>query len=145
MKLSLKDSIFAKMRHAKIKVTRQRELIIDILLGEKHPLTAEDIMTKLQKSKEPISCDLVTIYRTLNQFEKINVVQKSFFNDNSAHYCLNDLEHDEHHHHFICKKCHKITEIDMCMMESQNKALEKMGFTDVTHRLEFYGLCPKCS
>ncbi len=102
-------------------------------------------MAKFKKSKNPGKCDLVTIYRTLHQFEKINLVQKSFFSENSAQYCLNDLDDHHHHHHFLCKKCQKITEIDSCLLESQLKALEKKGFRDIVHRLEFFGICPQCT
>lgn len=140
-----KETIFAKMRAHKVKVTRQREKIIDCLLNSHQPQTAEEIMAKLQKSKDPVQCDLVTIYRTLHQFEKIKLVQKSFFSENSAQYCLNDLDDDHHHHHFLCKKCHKITEVDSCLLESQLKALEKKGFREISHRLEFFGICPQCA
>jgi Fur family ferric uptake transcriptional regulator len=141
----LKDAIFHKMKKHKMKLTRQREKIIDSLLQSHHPQTAEDIMARLKKSKEAVGCDLVTIYRTLHQFEKINLVQKSFFSENSAQYCINDLADHEHHHHFLCKKCQKITEIDSCLIENQTKLLEKKGFREISHRLEFFGLCPQCA
>lgn len=144
-KATPKTAIFAKMREHKIKVTRQREKIIDCLMAAPQPQTAEEIMAKLKKSKDPGKCDLVTIYRTLHQFEKINLVQKSFFSENSAQYCLNDLDDHHHHHHFLCKKCQKITEIDSCLLESQLKALEKKGFREISHRLEFFGICPLCA
>lgn len=139
-----KEAIFAKMREHKMKVTSQREKIIDCLMGTPQPQTAEEILAKLKKSKDPGKCDLVTIYRSLHQFEKINLVQKSFFSENSAQYCLNDLD-DHHHHHFLCKKCHKITEVDSCLLESQLKSLEKKGFREISHRLEFFGICPQCA
>ena len=139
-----KDAIFAKMRENKVKVTSQREKVIDCLIVAPAPQTAEEIMAKLKKCKDPGKCDLVTIYRTLHQFEKINIVQKSFFSENSAQYCLNDPD-DHHHHHFLCKKCNKITEIDSCLLDSQLKSLEKKGFRDISHRLEFFGICPQCA
>jgi len=142
---SAKNSIFTKMKEHKMKLTRQREKIIDCLLSSHHPQTAEEIMAKLKKNKDEGLCDLVTIYRTLHQFEKINLVQKSFFSENSAQYCLNDIDHHDHHHHFVCKKCHKITEIDLCLVEGQTKLLEKKGFREISHRLEFFGLCPQCA
>jgi Fe2+ or Zn2+ uptake regulation protein len=139
-----KEAIFAKMRENKVKVTSQREKIIDCLIAAPAPQTAEEIMAKLKKSKDPGKCDLVTIYRSLHQFEEIKIVQKSFFSENSAQYCLNDLD-DHHHHHFLCKKCRKITEIDSCLLESQLKNLEKKGFREISHRLEFFGICPQCA
>jgi Fur family ferric uptake transcriptional regulator len=145
MKKTTKESLFGKMKEHKMKQTRQRENIIDALLSTHQPQTAESLLAKLKKSKDSGACDLVTVYRTLHQFEKINLVQKSFFTDNSAQYCINDLEHEEHHHHFQCKKCHRITEIDLCGIDTQTKLLEKKGFRDISHRLEFFGLCPQCA
>jgi len=145
MKKGSKDALLGKMKDHKIKITRQRERILECLLSTHQPQTAETILAKLKKAKDAGACDLVTVYRTLHQFEKINLVQKSFFSDNSAQYCLNDLEDHEHHHHFLCRKCHKITEIDLCVIENQTKILEKKGFRDISHRLEFFGLCPQCA
>lgn len=133
------------MRENKVKITRQREKIIECLMGTSQPQTAEVIMAKLKQRKEPGKCDLVTIYRTLHQFEKIKVVQKSFFSENSAQYCLNDLDDHHHHHHFLCNKCQKITEIDSCFLDGQLKQLEKKGFRNISHRLEFFGVCPHCA
>ncbi|MBC7371661.1 MAG: transcriptional repressor [Bdellovibrionaceae bacterium] len=145
MKKGSKELLLQKMKDNKMKLTRQREEILECLLSTHQPQTAESILAKLKKSKVAGACDLVTIYRTLHQFEKIRLVQKSFFADNSAQYCLNDLEDDEHHHHFLCKKCHKITAIDLCVIENQTKLLERKGFKEISHRLEFFGLCPQCA
>jgi Fe2+ or Zn2+ uptake regulation protein len=144
MKKAAKEAILRKMKEHKMKLTRPREKIIECLLASPQPQTAEDILAKLKRAKEAGACDLVTIYRTLHQFEKIHLVQKSFFRDASALYCLNDLEQEDHHHHFLCKKCRKITEIDLCLIENQTKLLEKKGFREISHRLEFFGLCPQC-
>jgi len=40
-----------------------------------------------------------------------------------------------HHHHLVCTRGAAVMEIG----ESPT-----YGFTAVTHRLEFFGLCPKC-
>ncbi len=145
LELTRKDSIFLKMKEHKIKVTSQRLKIIECLLESPLPQTAEEIMAKLKKNKEPGKCDLVTIYRTLHQFEKIKVVEKSFFSENTAQYCINDLNDHQHHHHFLCKMCQKITEINSCLLEDQLSQLEKKGFRDISHRLEFFGVCPQCT
>ena len=145
MKKGTKDILLQKMKEHKIKLTRQREEILNCLLLTPQPQSAENILAKLKKSKDAGTCDIVTVYRTLHQFEKINLVQKSFFADNSAQYCLNDLDDQKHHHHFLCKKCRKITEIELCLIENQINLLEKKGFREITHRLEFFGLCPQCA
>jgi len=143
--LSKKEVLFAKMREHKMKITTQREKILECLLASSAPQTAEKIMAKLKKSKMPGPCDLATVYRCLQQFEKINLVQKSFFHDNGAQYCLNDPAQERHHHHFQCKKCQQIMEVDSCFLEEQLKHLEKKGFREISHRLEFFGLCPACA
>jgi Fur family peroxide stress response transcriptional regulator len=49
------------------------------------------------------------------------------------------------HPHLICIRCRKIMDADMSPV--QNLVQEVAGLSDfqiVSHRLDFYGLCPEC-
>jgi Fur family transcriptional regulator, ferric uptake regulator len=53
---------------------------------------------------------------------------------------------DTHHHHLVCRACGKTVEVEGPAVESwADKVSAEHGFTDVSHTLEIFGLCPDCS
>jgi Fur family ferric uptake transcriptional regulator len=52
---------------------------------------------------------------------------------------------DDHHHHLICTRCAMVVELDDCgLPDLQAGIAARNGFKAVTHKLEFFGLCPRC-
>jgi len=50
-----------------------------------------------------------------------------------------------HAHPLICRGCRTIVEFDACDLSVLEKLLvSQTGYTIETHRLEVYGLCPRC-
>ena len=88
------------------------------------------------------SCDLVTVYRSLAAMEEINVVRRCDFGDGSYRYEINTGEH--HHHHIICRSCHGVQTLDLCVADGLERMARQMGYSKVTHMLEIFGVCPKC-
>ncbi len=88
---------------------------------------------------------IATIYRTLQLFEKLNIVYKLNFDDGFSRYELNLGTGDHHHHHLICIKCGKVIEVKLDLLESLEAEIEKEGiFTIVDHNVQFYGYCNNC-
>jgi Fe2+ or Zn2+ uptake regulation protein len=94
------------------------------------------------------SIDLVTVYRTLTTLTELGVLNRVDLDDGVVRYELTDPK-GQHHHHFVCRSCQKIESLDACAstgpIQSQERRLAKKGYTFLSHRLEFFGLCPKCS
>jgi Fur family ferric uptake transcriptional regulator len=52
---------------------------------------------------------------------------------------------DHHHHHLICKVCQRVEPVDACAVSKLEKNIvAEYGYADVSHRLEFFGVCPQC-
>jgi len=119
-----------------IKLTKQRRIIYDILKESKKPLNAEMIFEKLKKD----TMNLSTVYRTIDFFEKNNLVLKFHFNGTSYYF----LNTEKHHHYFICTECLSMTDID-CHLSNTIHDLEKNhGFLVTNHEMTVYGLCKEC-
>jgi len=45
----------------------------------------------------------------------------------------------------VCTRCSDIVEVEECFPhELQERIANRNGFKQVTHKLEFFGLCPRC-
>ena len=124
-----------------IKKTRQRELILDILMQSKTPLSAKEIFIKLVKEEDNMS--LSTIYRILDTFMAKGLVSKSTVaSSNKAVY---EIKGRKHKHHLVCVSCGKIILLNNCPLAKYEKFLEEdTGFDITSHSLEFFGICPEC-
>jgi Fe2+ or Zn2+ uptake regulation protein len=131
------NDIIKKMRDNNIKVTPQRIAIIKFLEENKIHPTAEKIFNNIIKDYPTIS--LATIYNTLEKLEEINEIYKlKITDDNKVNY-ENNLNP---HHHFYCKKCKNIFDIDIKCDYFNIKIVEGNHIEEV-HGY-FKGLCKNC-
>ncbi|MEW6542615.1 MAG: transcriptional repressor [Nitrospirota bacterium] len=122
-----------------LKLTRQREQILNVFLRNEH-ITAEQ-MYRLLAKKDP-HIGLATIYRTLNLFCEAGLAQARHFGTQTQY---DNVSHKGHHDHLICTGCGKIVEFENCDIEQlQEEVAKRNGFTIQTHKLELYGLCSGC-
>ncbi len=130
------------LKHYGVKYSRQRALVLSLLMDAKQPLTA-DALYDLGRQEEA-SLNLSTIYRILSAFEDNGIAVKTHLEiDNKALY---ELKREEHKHHIICVGCQKITELPGCPLHGYERDLqEKMGYTITSHKLVMYGYCPECT
>ncbi len=123
-----------------LKLTRQREIILDTFLKADH-ITAEELHRHLVG--RDIHLGLSTIYRTLNLLCDIGLAQPRHFGD--SHTLYDNVSHKKHHDHLICNRCGKITEFECPDIERlQEEMAHQNGFKIEHHRLELYGVCAAC-
>ncbi len=136
---SLVPHLIEKLSESQVKLTRQRKLIIEKMASFKSPFGAEDLYLKGLKRA---GIDLATIYRTLNLFAKKNWISRVGMSDDHARYVIKPTS--SHLHTLLCKSCHRIEHLSGCFVEKQQEELLKKGFTALSHKVEFIGLCPDC-
>ena len=123
------------------KFTGPRRLILEALQREEHPRTIREIHESVGAGR----CDLATIYRSMHMLELVGLVKRFDFGDGSARFELMRHEASEHHHHLVCTGCSKVVEIEDCFpAELERRIADGNGFSDISHRLEFFGTCPQC-
>jgi Fur family ferric uptake transcriptional regulator len=135
------SALTGRLRQQSRKITGPRAAILEILRQHPHPLTNKEIFAALPKG----GCDLATIYRAMQLLEKLGMVKRFDFGDGVARFELVGEGDDGHHHHLVCTSCAEVVEIGECFSaEIENRIARANGFKAVTHRLEFFGLCPGC-
>lgn len=130
-----------KLRRRARRITAPRQAILDVLGQRRAPLTIREIFDALP----PGDCDLATIYRSMHLLEGMGMVKRFEFGDGGSRFELLAEGDDGHHHHLVCTRCSDIVELDECFPhELQERIAARSGFKAVTHRLEFFGVCPRC-
>jgi len=130
-----------RLRRQARRITGPRAAILEILRRQPHPLTNREILAALPRGH----CDLATIYRAMHLLEEMGMVKRFDFGDGSARFELVGENDDGHHHHLVCTRCAEVVEIEQCFpKEIEERIAAANGFKAVTHKLEFFGICPGC-
>jgi Fur family ferric uptake transcriptional regulator len=126
-----------RLRH-----TRQRERVLDVFLSTEKHVTVQELYDMVRKKHEGIG--YATVARTVKLMCESGVCRQVDFGDGSQRF-----EHKfghEHHDHLICLKCGKFEEIYSVELEKiQEKLVRKYGYVQENHKLDIFGLCPRCS
>ena len=130
-----------RLRRRARKVTGPRQAILRILRHDRHPLSIREIYDRLDRG----DCDLATVYRSMHLLEEMGMVKRFHFGRGGARFELIEEGDDGHHHHLVCVECSQVVEVEDCFpSELEERIARRNGFKSVTHRLEFFGLCPRC-
>ena len=129
-----------RLRRLEHRVTGPRQAILEVLRGQAHPLPIRTIHTSL-----PDACDLATVYRVMHLLEDNGMVIRFDFGDGTARFELINEGDNGHHHHLICRQCSSVVELEECFPEKLEKKIAKQNsYTAMSHKLEFFGICPEC-
>jgi Fur family transcriptional regulator, ferric uptake regulator len=135
------SALTGHLRQQARKITGPRAAILEILRQHPHPLTNKEILTALPRNR----CDLATVYRAMHLLEALGMVKRFDFGDGKARFELVGEGNDGHHHHLVCTRCAGVIEIEECFPSRIEKHIAAAnGFKSVTHKLEFFGVCPEC-
>jgi Fur family ferric uptake transcriptional regulator len=125
----------------KVSITNPRILVLEALLDSKNPLTIDELQSKLSGSVAKS-----TLYRILNDLNKIKILHEFTSPDNSTVVELL-LEDHSHHHHLFCSDCGEIIDVEMSsefenLLAKEIKRIEKQfNFSIQDHRVEMFGVC----
>ena len=134
------SSLTDQLRQQSRKITGPRKRILDLLRTHPHPMTNKEVYEALGEG-----CDLATVYRSMHLLQDMGLVKRFDFGDGVARFEMVCGGEDDHHHHLICRECSKIVELDECFpSEFQDQIASASGYRDVSHKLEFFGICPAC-
>lgn len=123
-----------------LRYSKQREMIAKIFFSHVGHISVERLLEKSQHTDGNIG--IATVYRTLNLLRDAGLAVKRDFETGDIVY-----EHafKEHHDHLICTRCGQVIEFENQKIEALQEHISKEhGFVLRFHKMELYGLCPKC-
>lgn len=123
------------------RMTRDRRIILQVLGEVSIPLTAEDVLERVNAALPGIA--LSTIYRTLDELVNRGSAQRTLLrNDSHAFF---ELMRNVHRHYMVCFGCHRMFPIGSCPVEDfASRAAEELDFEVTDHSLVLYGYCHHC-
>ena len=125
-----------------LKNTKQREIILETVINDKHHLGAEEIHQKISKKYPDENIGIATIYKALKFLEDEELIN-SITIDNTKKF---ETNFKGHHDHLVCVKCNKIIEFMSETIESeQEKIATDNKFTLLKHTMYLYGYCSNCA
>jgi Fur family ferric uptake transcriptional regulator len=143
--LTMKDAerrLTAHLKSKGLKVTRQRELILESFLKTGKHIGVEELLLQVRRRSPTIGN--ATVYRTMKLFVEAGIAEERRFSTGATLYEAHDG--DEHHHdHLICTSCERIFEFENEEIEKlQDEVAESHGFKLTHHKMELYGVCRDC-
>lgn len=119
--------------------TRQRDAILDAILGSAGPLTVQEIHERAQERVPGLG--IATVYRALKLLLEAGQVQQVVLPTGETRYEPAELGH---HHHFHCRVCDSVYDLDACPVEIPRNEPYAGGFFVEDHEVTLYGTCPAC-
>lgn len=115
-----------------------RREVVSLLATEQCAVTALDIDRRLD------SVGRASVYRTLDQLDRLHLVQRVEIGGDAAGYERVDPE--QHHHHLVCEECGRLSPFASDALE---EAIERISrdadFEVAAHDVVLRGTCATCS
>ena len=127
-------------KHTHLRMTRQRQVILEELRKVKTHPSADEVYEMVRKRLPRIS--LGTVYRNLEILSESGEIKKLEPGSSLKRFDGNPSEH----FHIRCIRCDRIADMPMaCDFEIDLADMTPTEYEILGHRLEFFGLCPYCS
>jgi Fur family ferric uptake transcriptional regulator len=132
--------LLSRLRQGQWRLTPQRRVVAEVLVGEHIHLTAEQVHELAQQRLPEIS--RATVYNTLNELVAMGEISEVDVTDGPKRY---DPNVAEAHDHLVCESCHTIRDVPAPKERPTIARGARAGFlitgVHITHR----GLCPECA
>ncbi len=138
MDATIDRDYMAALRAHGLQVTYQRLAIYEALHSSKEHPSTEDIYQRVKRRFPMIS--LGTVYKTLERFHDVGLVQKVGLVTDVARYDANVNAR----HYLVCMKCQKIQAMEDPELDVKIAGLDGKGFRVLRHQVLLQGLCSEC-
>ena len=124
------------------KLTRNQEIVLNLLENSREPLKAYTILSDTQKKgiKAPTQ-----VYRALDKLIEIGKVHKIESKNSYVACNISNCTAMTSTSFLICEKCEKVTELEKENLKSFFGGIsERLNFEYSDHNLEIFGFCNTC-
>lgn len=137
------DSIKGSLKQRGVRLTRQRQILLDLIDRSGQHLDAEHLY-ELAKERDP-KLNRVTVYRTLRMLKETGLVDELdlMHHVGGQHYYETRMKQE--HAHVICLRCGRVEEFYGDPLQRLRRQIEDhFGFQVIIARTEVGGYCSHC-
>lgn len=120
------------------RATIQKRVVREAFEKAKRPLRPEEAFERARKQRPQIG--MATVYRTIKSLVAAHELCAVELPGEATRY---EVYRDEHHHHFHCRGCKQVFEVESCPASSADFDLP--GFVVERHEMTLFGLCKQCN
>ena len=132
--------IVTALDRAGYRMTEPRRALAALIAEQDGHFTAAELVTAAQAAEPAVG--RATVFRTLELLEGIGAVERLDLPNGEHAYVGCE---PAHHHHVVCSRCGRTSEIDDAGLRSVVRDVAReTGFRVDDHRLELFGVCPEC-
>ena len=140
-RLEAKEKFMNFLALKDLRVTTQREVIIDTVFSTEEHFTAEQLLEWARKRDNSVS--RATVYRTLPLLTESGLVHEMDFGKPYKFYDPNYSDHPNHNH-IICDDCEKIVEFESDKIDQLEEEIGGgLGFTVTSKHVQLTASCDK--
>lgn len=137
--LNAKKKFLAFLGTKNLRITSQRQAIIETVFSTEEHFTAEQLLEWSRARDRSVS--RATVYRTLPLLTESGLVREMDFGKDHKYYDPNYADHPNHNH-IICQDCEKIVEFESeKISQIENEISHRLGFEVKTQRLQITASC----
>lgn len=134
------ETFAAVLDRAGYSMTEPRRVVANLVGQRDGHFTALDLVS--DASNRRLGVGRATVFRTLELFGELGLVERLDLPNGEHAYVACE---PSHHHHVVCQRCGRDSEIVNCGIDDLAEAIESQtGYVIDTHRIELFGLCPNC-
>ena len=125
---------------AGIRSTEPRRTVAELIAGRSGHFTARELVDDAANRR--LGIGRATIFRALELFADLGLVERLDLPTGEHAYVACE---PAHHHHVVCSRCGRATEVtDLGMARVARAVARRTGYRIERHRLELFGVCPDC-
>ena len=133
------ETVLARMRAGGGRATPARRLLLKALIDGHGHQSAEELAARVRVTAPEVN--LSTIYRNLDELERLHVIDRTHIGHGPATYHLAANAHG----HLLCEKCGSLTEVPDAVFAALAATLRKKhGFIIEPRHLAVTGRCANC-
>ena len=117
--------------------SKQRSVILDVLVKANRPLSIKEILEHAEKKSPQLG--IATVYRAIKNYLQSEDVSQVELPGNIQRY---EIKHQSHYHHFWCRVCDQVFRIEGC--PGKLNFSPPKGFKAEMHDVTFKGVCVAC-
>lgn len=138
--MTCSDTNLQTLRQQGVRITPQREMILEALAHGKGHMTAEELFDQVQEHTRVVN--IATVYRTLDMLVEAGLASRANLWDGRQVYA--PRQHGPHLH-LVCRSCGATLDADSGLLLSLvEQAQQKYQFSIDWQHLAVQGICQAC-